>query len=135
MTIEEQQKEYSALLSNMDWFDKYEFFIGVAGEFPEFSKTDRNEENYVHGCQTGAWIKCKKRDDKVFFFADSTSLLVKGMLAVMADVLSGHLPREITKSEWFLWEESGILENLDETRGNGMHSAYLRMKELALDNQ
>lgn len=131
MTIAEQQKEYSNQFAQLDWFEKYEFFLDLAGEMPALPDSDRRDENRVHGCQTNAWIIAEQKEGNIYYSVDSDALIVKGMLGLMADILSGHSPDEIVHADWFFWKTAGIAENLDAGRTNGIHAAHRRMCELA----
>lgn len=99
------------------------------------SEEQKNEENRVQGCQTNAWVVAEKNNGRMQYYVDSDSLIVKGMLNVLADILSDHTPQEISDSEWTLWEQAGILENLTESRNNGIRAAEQRMRSLAVIQQ
>lgn len=111
MTIYQMQQDYvDDILQLNSWFDKYEFFVRIAGMVDGLSEEQKNEENRVQGCQTNAWVVAEKNNGRMQYYVDSDSLIVKGMLNVLADILSDHTPQEISDSEWTLWEQAGILE-------------------------
>lgn len=136
MTIYQMQQDYvDDILQLNSWFDKYEFFVRIAGMVDGLSEEQKNEENRVQGCQTNAWVVAEKNNGRMQYYVDSDSLIVKGMLNVLADILSDHTPQEISDSEWTLWEQAGILENLTESRNNGIRAAEQRMRSLAVIQQ
>ena len=112
-----------------------EFFVRIAGMVDGLSEEQKNEENRVQGCQTNAWVVAEKNNGRMQYYVDSDSLIVKGMLNVLADILSNHTSQEISDSEWTLWEQAGILENLTESRNNGIRAAEQRMRSLAVIQQ
>ncbi|MCD8357052.1 MAG: SufE family protein [Clostridia bacterium] len=133
MTIYQMQQDYvSDLLQLNSWFDKYEFFVRIAGMVDGLTEEQKKEKNLVRGCQTKAWVVAEENNGRMQYYVDSDSLIVKGMLNVMADVLSDHTPQEIAASEWTLWQQAGILENLTESRNNGIRAAEQMMKHLAI---
>ena len=78
------------------------------------------------------WFTCKYEDGKLFFKGDSDALLVKGIVALLIHVLSGHTPEEIAKADLYFVQKIGLQEHLSPTRSNGVVAMLKQMKLYAL---
>ncbi|MHC4566091.1 MAG: SufE family protein [Planctomycetota bacterium] len=111
------------------WFDKYEYLVKAGQYLPSQDKHLRIERNQIHGCQSKVWLRAERKDDKVYFTADSDALITKGILALLLRVLSGQPRRDIATCELYFIEQTGLASNLSPTRANGLASIVKRMKE------
>jgi cysteine desulfuration protein SufE len=115
-----------------DWEGKYEYLIDMAKSLPKIEEKFKVEDNIIKGCQSRVWLHSEKRDDKIFFTADSDAIITKGMVALMVRVLSNQTPSDIVQSDLNFINAIGLKENLSPTRANGLVSMIRRMKEDAL---
>ena len=79
----------------------------------------------VHG-----WIIMK--DGKIVYHGDSDAILVKGIVALLIRVLSGHTPKEIVDAELYFIDEINLREHLSPTRSNGLSAMLKQMRLFAL---
>ena len=66
------------------------------------------------------------------FRAESDALIVKGIVALLIRVLSGHTPQEILDADLYFIEEIGLKEHLSPTRSNGLVAMVKQMRLYAL---
>ena len=133
MTIEELQDEVIAEFSDFtDWMDKYQLLIDLGNELTPLEEKYKNESNLINGCQSRVWIQADYHDGKVFFTAESDALIVKGLIALLLHVLSGHTPQEILDAELYFIDEIGLREHLSPTRSNGLLAMVKQMRLYAL---
>ena len=132
-TINEKQDEIIDEFSGFDdWLDRYQLLIDLGGEqsaLPEEYKTDNN---LIEGCQSRVWLQADFEDGRVLFRAESDALIVKGIVALLIKVYSGHTPDEILASEPYFVEAIGLKEHLSPTRSNGLLSMIKQMRLYAL---
>ncbi len=114
-----------------DWMDKYEYLINLGRSFNPAAKKIRTEENALKGCQSKVWIRAELKDHKVFFSADSDSLIVKGLLALLLRVLNNQTPKDIVHSNLYFIERVGLSTNLSPSRANGLASIVKQLKSCA----
>ncbi len=97
MTINEAQDEVIEQFQDFtDWMDKYQLLIDLGGELEPLDAKYKTEQNLIDGCQSRVWVQCDMTDDgRLVFTADSDALIVKGIIALLIQVISGHTPREI----------------------------------------
>ena len=95
-SINELQDEVIETFSDLtDWMDKYQMLIDLGNELEVLDEKYKTENNLIDGCQSRVWIQCDHIDGKLVFTADSDALIVKGIIALLIGVLSGHSPKEI----------------------------------------
>ena len=64
--------------------------------------------------------------------AESDALIVKGIIALLIKVVSGHTPDEILNSELYFIDKIGLKDHLSPTRSNGLLSMVKQMRMYAL---
>ena len=132
-TINELQDEVIEEFSDFDdWMDKYQLLIDLGSEqepLPEEYKTD---ENLIDGCQSRVWLQADYKDGLLTFRAESDALIVKGIVALLVRVLSGHTPQEILAADLYFIDRIGLKEHLSPTRSNGLLAMLKQMKMYAL---
>jgi len=131
--IEEVEKEIVEEFSLFDsWDDKYEYIIDLGKKLPPLEEKHRIEENKVRGCQSIVWLAADFNNGKVFFKADSNTVIVKGLISLLIRVLSGRTPDEIVNAKLDFINEIGMTSHLAQTRSNGLLAMVKQMKAYAL---
>jgi cysteine desulfuration protein SufE len=132
-TIQETEDEIVEEFSLFDsWDDKYEYIIDLGKRLPELEERHKKDDNRVRGCQSTVWLVADHRDGKIFFQADSDSVIVKGLISMLIRVLSGHSPEEIITAELLFIQKIGMNTHLAQTRSNGLLAMVKQMKNFAL---
>lgn len=133
MTINEAQDEVIEEFNDFtDWMDKYQLLIDLGGELNALGEQYKNDDNLIDGCQSRVWIQCDVKDGQLFFTADSDALIVKGIIALLIKVLSGHTAKEILDADLYFIERIGLKDHLSPTRSNGLLAMVKRIKSYAL---
>lgn len=115
-----------------DWLDRYQLLIDLGSEQEPLPKEYITENNLIEGCQSRVWLQADFVDGKVIYRAESDALIVKGIIALLIKVYSGHTPEEILSSEPYFVEAIGLKEHLSPTRSNGLLSMIKQMRLYAL---
>lgn len=115
-----------------DWMDKYSLIMDMASTLSPLAEEYKNDQNLIEGCQSRVWLYADYVDGKIIFKADSDALIVKGIVAMLINTLSGHSPKEILDCDLYFIEKIGLKENLSPTRSNGLASMVKQMKLYAL---
>ena len=156
MTINEIQDEIIEEFSGFDdWMDKYQLLIDLGNEQEPLEEKYKTEQNLIDGCQSRVWLVAdyvKESGDGsqesgdgsletgdrsqetgvIHFRAESDALIVKGIVALLIRVLSGHTPQEILDADLYFIEEIGLKEHLSPTRSNGLVAMVKQMRSYAL---
>ena len=114
------------------WEEKYEYLIDLGKKLPALENVFRIEENMVKGCQSTVWLTAFYQGGRVFFKADSNTVIVKGLISMLIRVLSGHTPDEILEAKLGFIQEIGMTTHLAQTRSNGLVAMVKQMKNFAL---
>ena len=133
MTINEMQDEVIAEISDFDdWMDRYQLLIDLGNEQPPLDEKYKTDQNLIEGCQSRVWLQADEEDGKVIFQAESDALIVKGIIALLIKVLSGHTPDEILEADLYFIPRIGLQEHLSPTRSNGLLAMVKQMRMYAL---
>ena len=132
-TINELQDEVIEEFSDFDdWMDKYQLLIDLGNEQEPLDEKYKTEQNLIDGCQSRVWLQADMEDGNVVFQAESDALIVKGIIALLSKVVSGHTPDEILNSDLYFIEKIGLKEHLSPTRSNGLLAMVKQMRMYAL---
>ncbi len=135
MTINERQDEIIEEFESFDeWLDRYQLIIDYANDLKAnpLPEEDKNDQNLIDGCQSKVWFTCRLEDGKIFYKGDSDAILVRGIVALLIDVLSGHTPKEIIDADLYFIDRIGLREHLSPTRSNGVAAMLKQMRLYAL---
>lgn len=135
MTINEIQDEIIDEFSGLDdWMDKYQLLIDLGNEQEPLEEKYKTEQNLIDGCQSRVWLQADYDDAEgvIRFSAESDALIVKGIVALLIRVLSGHTPKEILDADLYFIEKIGLKEHLSPTRSNGLLAMVKQMRLYAL---
>ena len=132
MLINEIQDEIIDEFSSFDdWMDRYSLLIDYGNGLEPFPELDKNDQNLIDGCQSRVWFTAEMKDGKVIYHGDSDAILVKGIVALLIRVLSGHTPKEIVDTQLYLIDDINLREHLSPTRSNGLNAMLKKMIEFA----
>ena len=133
MSINEIQDEIIEEFSGFDdWMDKYQLLIDLGNEQEPLEDRYKTEQNLIDGCQSRVWLVADFADGIISFRAESDALIVKGIVALLIRVLSGHTPQEILDADLYFIEEIGLKDHLSPTRSNGLVAMVKQMRSYAL---
>ena len=132
-TINELQDEVVEEFSDFDdWMDKYQMLIDLGNELKPLDEKYKTEQNLIDGCQSRVWLQCDFVDGKLVFTADSDALIVKGIIALLIQVISGHTPKEILDADLYFIDKIGLRDHLSPTRSNGLLAMVKQIKAYAV---
>lgn len=133
MTIEEKQLEITDQFVDIeDWLDRYAQIIDMGNELPPIDDALKTPDRLIEGCQSRVWLDARLDDNGlVQFTADSDAIIVKGIIAMLVDVLNGHTPDEILSANLHFIDDIGLSEHLSPTRSNGLLAMVKQMHDYA----
>lgn len=132
MLINDIQNEIIEEFSSFDdWMDRYSLLIEYGNGLDPFPEADKTEQNLIDGCQSKVWFTAEMQDGRVIYHGDSDAILVKGIVALLIRVLSGHTPQEIVEADLYFIDEISLREHLSPTRSNGLNAMLKQMIQYA----
>lgn len=78
------------------------------------------------------WLQADYEDGRINFTAESDALIVKGIIALLIRVVSGHTPDEILSADLYFIDRIGLKDHLSPTRSNGLLAMVKQMRMYAL---
>lgn len=118
-----------------DWKERYSYILDLATELEAYPEEFRLDEFKVKGCVSQLWLVGQKNsqektnEERIQFYADSDSLFVKGMAALLVKLFKDLPAKEIAAYEGNILISSGLIQNLSPNRVNGAGSMLARFKE------
>lgn len=133
MTINEAQDQFIEEFNQFDdWMDKYALLIDYGNSLELLDEKHKTPQNLIEGCQSRVWLNAEMQDGKIIFKGDSDAILIKGIVYLLIEILSGHTPNEIIETDLYFIEKIGLREHLSPTRSNGLSAMLKQMKLYAL---
>ena len=133
MTIEEKEQEIIDEFSIYDdWMDKYALLIDLGNSLPPLDEKYKTESNLIEGCQSRVWFQADYVHGKIIFQGESDAVIVKGIVSLLIQILSGHTPQEILDADLYFIDKVGLKEHLSPTRSNGLVAMVKQMRLYAM---
>eukprot|EP01018_Ginkgo_biloba_P014932 Gb_12172 [translate_table: standard] len=111
---------------------KYEQLLHYGKKLNPLGKEFQTMENKVEGCVSQVWVRAILDGNKVFYEADSDSVLTKGLAALLVEGLSGCSPADILKVSPDFIQMLGLKQSLTPSRNNGFLNMLKLMQKKAL---
>lgn len=127
--ITQIKEDFSKLNS---WEDKYKEIIKYGKSLEPMEDEFKEEKFRVKGCQSQVWLHPKFEGGVVLFAADSDSMLVKGIVALLLKVYNSKTPDEILSTKAEFLKEIGITDHLSMNRTNGLAAMMKQIQLYAL---
>lgn len=133
MTINEIQENIIEEFGQFDdWMDKYALLIDLGNSLEPLDEKHKTPQNIITGCQSRVWLNAEMNNGIITFQGESDAILVKGIVSLLIQVLSGHTPDDIINTELYFIDKIGLKEHLSPTRSNGLVAMVKQMKMYAL---
>ena len=118
-----------------DWEARYAYLVELGEALPPLDDRLRTDANQVKGCISKVWVCPVSRpgvDPRIDFVGDCDTAIIKGVLALLIELMSGHTPAEIEAMDIDgLFAELQLAEHLSPNRHFGIYAIVELMKSLA----
>jgi cysteine desulfuration protein SufE len=131
MTIDEIRDNF-ALLD--DWDDRYRYVIELGRTLDPMPKAEHSATNKVQGCASQVWLarrvdRSHGNEPVLNYRGDSDAHIVRGLIAILLTLYSGHTPQEILGTDAIaVFDEFGFREHLTPQRSNGLRAMVERIR-------
>ena len=119
-TLKNHAENLNSLLQLEGEEGQFEYLIEVGKKAPPLTEQDRVDKNKMSGCLAQVWIKYYKKGDKNYFVGDSDALIVKGLVIIISEALSGLTDDQIKELKHDMVDELGLGPSLSARRQVGM---------------
>ncbi len=129
-TIAEKQAAIiEAFQSFADWEERYREIIHSGRDLAPYPDDQRDDAHKVKGCQSQVWLHAALDDaGLVVLHADSDAHIVRGLLALVVKVYSGHTPDEILATPPDFVDGLGLTEHLSQNRAFGLQAVLKQVR-------
>jgi cysteine desulfuration protein SufE len=133
-TMEDRARRIIAEFSSLDDpIDRYSRLVDLGGASTAFPAEDRTEENRLPGCQYAVWLRTSYDPDTnaLRFQADSDSKIVRGLAALILQVVDNQSPRDILAADLGFLDATGLRAQLSVHRSNGLAALVEEIRQRA----
>ncbi|MBR5320417.1 MAG: SufE family protein, partial [Clostridia bacterium] len=109
-----------------------QYLVDLGGELEGLSAEEKNDDTLIKGCQSQVWLVCDEQEGRLYFRGESDAIIVKGIVALLINMMSGCTAEEVVKYNFGFLDKIGLKEHLSPTRSNGLVSMVEKMKAYAL---
>ena len=131
MTIDDIRDNF-ALLD--DWDDRYRYVIELGRMLEPMPDAEHSQENKVQGCASQVWLSKRVERNSagepvLKYLGDSDAHIVRGLIAILLTLYSGHTPRDILATDATdVFNEFGFRDHLTPQRSNGLRAMAERIR-------
>lgn len=130
MSIDEILQNFELL---EEWDDRYRYVIELGRTLSPLPEAARTDANKVQGCASQVWLQTETRPGAsgpvLVFHGDSDAHIVRGLIAILFAIYSGHKAADILSTDALaIFEKIGLREHLTPQRSNGLRSMVERIR-------
>lgn len=128
--IDALQEEYRCHFEACeDDFDRYDYLLSLSGELPHMPEEKKTDNLLFKGCQAHIWLELSMEGERLHLQADSDVILVRGMLAVLYNLVQGRRAEDILESRLDLFEMPVFTDIIPSVRKAGMKLLVQEIKD------
>ena len=107
---------------------QFEYLIDIGKKYGSLELQEKIDKNKMSGCLAQVWIKFDVKNGKNYFDGDSDALIVKGLVKIITEALSGLTNDEIKELKHDIVNKLGLGPSLSARRQVGMMSMVDHIK-------
>jgi cysteine desulfuration protein SufE len=130
-TIDSELEDLAAEFEVLgDWEERYRYVIDLGRDLAPLTDAERSDANKVRGCASQVWLVTEPQADGTLKFrGDSDAHIVRGLIAILLRLYSGHSAAEISAFDAkAAFEKLGLSGALSAQRSNGLASMVARIR-------
>lgn len=117
-----------------DWEERYRYLIELGRKLPPMPDAEHSEANKVRGCMSQVWLAhdLVGSPPRMELRGDSDAHIVKGLIALLFQLVSGKTPAQILATDINgVFERLGLESHISMNRRNGFYAMVERIKLMA----
>jgi cysteine desulfuration protein SufE len=131
MTDIDEIRDNFALLE--EWDDRYRYVIELGRMLEPMPEAEHSAANKVQGCVSQVWLSKtldrRGKEPVLKYLGDSDAHIVRGLIAILLTLYSGHTPNEILSTDATgVFDEFGFRDHLTPQRSNGLRAMVERIR-------
>ncbi len=130
-SIESQEQEIIAEFNQLETVDaKYAHLFKLAEALPHMPAALKTDANLVKGCQSTLWFNIHVEQGRLYLSADSDSLVIKGIAALLVKLVEGRHPAEVLTVDFDFLDQIGLWK-LESRQNPGLVAMLAHLKRQA----
>lgn len=117
-----------------DWEERYRYLIELGRKLPPMPDAEHTEANKVRGCMSQVWLAhdLVGSPQRLELRGDSDAHIVKGLIALLFQLVSGKTPEQILATDINgVFERLGLESHISMNRRNGFYAMVERIRQMA----
>ncbi|HEY1077258.1 MAG TPA: SufE family protein [Fontimonas sp.] len=118
-----------------DWEERYRYLIDLGRKLPPMPEAEHTDANKVRGCMSQVWLAhdlVEGPPPRMDFRGDSDAHIVKGLIALLFQLVSGKSPQQILDTDISgIFERLGLDSHISMNRRNGFYAMVERIQQMA----
>ncbi len=114
-------------------FDQYAYLVEIACQLPPMKPCQKIERNLVRGCQSHVWLDITVQNGVFSFDADSDTLILKGILSLLRDMLNGQPTSAVAGATIDFLQRTCVMSNFNADRQKGIGYVIAALQARAAD--
>ena len=114
-----------------DSFNQYAYLLELSVQLETMNSDLKTEARLVAGCQSKVWLALDFKEGRIGIKADSDTLIIRGILAILLALWDNRTPREIVATELCLFEKTAITETFSSQRVAGIGQVIKTIRDFA----
>lgn len=111
------------------------YIIEIGERLPAMKPSAKIEPNTVKGCLSKVWLTYRRQEDRLFFEADSNTVITKGLISLLLRILSGQKIDEIINANLYFVQKIGLTQMLGSQRSGGFANMVKAIKLIAIQQK
>lgn len=115
-----------------DWEQRYQYLVELGEQIPLMPDELKTDENKVNGCMSQVWVHAyssQRHPQQIHFYGDSDTGVIKGVLALLIQLVEARSDAEIQKLDMDeIFERLNLAEHLSPNRHIGIYAIFEKMK-------
>lgn len=131
MTLKERQDMLVEKINGLgDCFEQFSYLIFRSGTLSPMQEEKKTDKNMIRGCQSVVWADIRIENDRMFFEADSETLIIKGILSIFEELLNGTPVSEIRSTSIDILDRTELMVTFESERVIGIKSILRAVRQL-----
>lgn len=111
-----------------EWEDRYKYILDLGDKLLPFPPEKKTNDYLVKGCVSQVWLDYDQKESSIFLYADSDSVLVKGLLFILISLFSGKTKEQINAINYQdEFEKIKLNDHITPQRSNGVVSVIQKI--------
>jgi len=124
-------EDLTSLLSLDGEMAQFQYLIDIGQKSSSLAEEQKCNENKMSGCMAQVWIIQNQKDNQFYYEGDSDAAIVKGLVTIITEAMSGHTRDEIANIKHHAVDDLGLGTGLTARRQVGMMAMIDHIKKLS----